>query len=368
MNEHDTTPPPALPSPRELLAHLIAEPGPPGQEDVIRRAVAEYLEVLKLPYRTDVKGNLLTWLGDSCPNNPEIVVMAHLDEIALLVREIDFEGQLRVSPLGGAHPWKWGEGPVEALGNEPVPGVLSFGSIHTTAPQAVAPQVRDGRPLTWDMARIFTGLTPEALHRKGIGIGSRVVLARQRRTLWQIGGNRIASYFLDDRADLVSWLLALQYLKQDPSLAAERILFVATVSEEVGGEGALFLLQEYRPPVCIALEIGPSTPDAPFPIDACPTLWVTDSFSTMTPQDIRLVQEAADETGVGLHRQAVTRGGSDASCAASRGLCARPITLAFAAENSHGFEIMHEDAPQHLAILANRVIKKLLQAGNTGLE
>jgi hypothetical protein len=40
--------------------------------------------------------------------------------------------------------------------------------------------------------------------------GSRVVLARERRKLWSLGknGELVASYFLDDRADLVAWLLA----------------------------------------------------------------------------------------------------------------------------------------------------------------
>ena len=45
------------------------------------------------------------------------------------------------------------------------------------------------------------------------------------------------------------------------------------------------------------------------------------------------------------HQQYLSRGGSDASCAASKGLTARPVTLGLPVENSHGYEIMHRDAP-----------------------
>ena len=59
----------------------------------------------------------------------------------------------------------------------------------------------------------------------------------------------------------------------------------------------------------------------------------------------------------GEHARA--RGGSDASCAAAQGLVARPITLAFGAENSHGHEIMHRDAVDNLARLTQAVLSRL---------
>ena len=115
-----------------------------------------------------------------------------------------------------------------------------------------------------------------------------------------------------------------------------------------------------RPEICIALEIGPSTPDAPVVIDATPTVWVTDSYSTMSPVDLDLLEQAAESADIGpLQWQAMTRGGSDASCAASHGLCARPVTLAFPAENSHGFEIMHRDAPETLSRLLAAYLEKV---------
>jgi putative aminopeptidase FrvX len=356
-----------LPDAADLLRDLVALPGPPGQEGAVRAYIRERAAGLGLHVEEDAKGNLLACAGDRLPERPAVVVTAHLDEIALLVSGIDPDGALRVLPLGGVYPWKWGEGPVEAMasrGGVYVPGILSLGSIHTTSMLSPARQAREGVAPTWDVVRIVTGRSPQSLDADGIRPGTRVVLARSRRTITDLGGDLIASYFLDDRADLVAWLLALAELRGEPGM--DGILWAATASEEVGGEGALFLLQRYRPDICIALEIGPTTPDAPFPLDATPTVWVTDSYATSDPRDLDLLHDAARDAELDpLHWQAVTRGGSDASCAASHGLCARPVTLAFAAENSHGCEIMHRDAPTSLARLLVAYLRRVLSAGTT---
>jgi putative aminopeptidase FrvX len=79
---------------------------------------------------------------------------------------------------------------------------------------------------------------------------------------------------------------------------------------------------------------------------------VTDSYAATDPRDIRLLAEIEPS----LQFQAFGRGGSDASCAASHGLCARPVTLGIPMANSHGYEIMHRDAVEHLAVLTEKYL------------
>lgn len=351
-----------FPTPDELLAALVKIPGPPGQEDAVREYLEEQLLRSDITYHVDAKGNLLASAAEVLPNSPKVVVTAHMDEIAAMVTGYGNDGNLEVAPLGGLYPWKWGEGPVDVLpldGLHPVLGILSFGSIHTTSPYSAAQSSRDAKPLTWDHATIWTGLNRNELIEQGIVPGCRVVMSQERRRVQSLGGNRVGSYFLDDRADCVSWLLALRAIKATKTGA--EVLFVATTSEEVGGEGALFALRSLpQPPVvCVALEIGPSTPDTRLTLDATPTLWISDSYATMSPLDIALVYEAGGAVRCGVQPQAVTRGGSDATLAASRGFCARPVTLAFAAENSHGFEIMHRNATQTLADILVAYLQRL---------
>ena len=111
-------------------------------------------------HTTDARGNLLIAGVASVPEHADIVIMAHLDEIALIVvEESRTTGRLRVAALGGAYPWKWGEG----LTPSSLPASRSPRSSpsahHTNAPGSTAMR-RLRNPLTFrDDARLFTGLT-----------------------------------------------------------------------------------------------------------------------------------------------------------------------------------------------------------------
>lgn len=346
----------------ELIRELVAIPGPPGQEEAVSAAVLAHVASLGYEGRIDAKGSLLVHLPYSLPDrrsehrNVRVVVTAHLDEIGLMVSAVDPDGRIRVRPLGGLYPWKWGEQPVEILtGGGSLAGILSFGCIHTNSPASVAQQGRTG-PLEWKQAYLFTGLSAEELEAKGVHAGVRVALAREQRRVREVG-DYLVSYFLDDRADIAVMLLALEELRGQ-SFDVE-IVFAATGSEEVGGEGALYLMHRLQPDVCIALEIGPSVPESDFDPDDQPTIWVTDSYSSIAARDMEAIAEVCRELGQRPHWQPLSRGGSDASCAASHGLAARPMTLGLPVENSHGLEIMHRDAPRELARLLVAYLKRL---------
>lgn len=326
--------------PLALLQEFVAVPAPPGQEGDLAALVVEKLRELGYTGETDAKGNVLVRLGPA-DGKPEIVVTAHLDELATMVKTVGADGSLSVTPLGGVQPWKWGEGQVELLGRETVPGILSFGSIHTEDPAAVSVQAKDSA-LDWKQTKVFTGLTPDQLASKGVRPGTRCVMARNRRTLARVG-DFVSGYFLDDRADLVAWFLMLEALKGQT--LQRSVLFVATASEEVGGEGALYLLNEVRPPICIALELGPIVPDTAAVLSEVPTVWAKDSYAAMDSRDLDLIASL----GLEVQWQVLSRGGSDASCAASHGLCARPVTFGIPMENSHGYEIIHKDGIRALA-------------------
>jgi putative aminopeptidase FrvX len=333
----------------ELIRQLIALPGPPGEEKAVRHWLAESLRAMGYDARTDAKGNLAVHLPGA-PDRLRTLVTAHMDEIALMITKVEDDGKIRVAASGGAFTWKWGEGPVEILTSGGLlPGILSYGCIHTIAENSVVQHARTNA-LTWERTYVFTGMNAAQLAQAGVRPGLRVVLARSRRVVTEFG-DFIGSYFLDDRADLAVWLLALEALKSSPIADAGDITFLATASEEVGGEGAMFHLGRNPTDICIALEIGPKTPEADFPIDAQPTIWVRDGYAAMEAVDGGLLEGCCARLGQKPHWQYLSRGGSDASCSAARGLVARPVTIGFPTENSHGYEIMHREAPGELTKL-----------------
>ncbi len=339
-------------NPLDLLQELVAAPGPPGQESLVREVLIKHIDKLGYEHSTDAKGNLIVRLGKSA--NSKVVVTAHMDEIALFVRQINPDGTLKVAPLGGIFPWKLGEGPVSILASSgSFEGILSVGSIHTESNLSAAKRAKT-EVLTWEMTTVITGQTKEQLKKRGVRLGTRVAVSPSRRTLTQFG-QFVAGYFLDDRADLVSWLLALKALKGQKL----DVTFVATTSEEVGGEGAMYFLTKEQPDICIALELGPQVPDAPIGIDSRPTVWVNDAYSAMPPHLGDIIAEVSAKSGIEVQFQALSRGGSDASCSAAKGLCAHPITLGLPMENSHGYEIIHKDSMQNLADLTVALVKAI---------
>ena len=133
------------------------------------------------------------------PEQPDIVVMVHLDEIALMVVGAEADGRLVVTNLGGVYPWKWGEGPVQILTpGEPLTGILSFGSIHTSDAGSPAAQARE-RALTWGDARVFTGLSLGELAARGVRAGTRVALHPSRRAMTEIGEFVAAPFWMTGR-------------------------------------------------------------------------------------------------------------------------------------------------------------------------
>lgn len=337
--------------PISLLQEFVSIPGPAGQEETVAAAIAVHVEKLGLKSEIDAKGNLLVTTGTG---TPDVVVTAHMDEIAMIVRTILPDGSLEVFQLGGIHPWKLGEGPVEVMaGGELIPGIFGFGGIHTEDPRATSVKART-KGVDWTMGSVFTGLNATQLSEKGVRPGTRVVVARSRRTLTHLP-EHVAGHFLDDRADIVAWLIALETAHKE----GLNILFAATAAEEVGGEGALFLLHKLRPSVCVALELGPLVPDAKIELTDTPTVWVIDAYAATSAADLDKIDAIGKELGMALQFQAFSRGGSDASCAASHGLCARPITFGLPMANSHGYEIMHKNAMVELARLTSAFLRSI---------
>ena len=345
--------------PLEILAELVQAAGPPGEERLVASVLTRFLDEAAIPWRIDERGNLLASSGTTLPNAPRIVVTAHMDEIALMVQRILPSGSLAVVPLGGVHPWKWGEAPVDILcSDNTMQGILSFGSIHTSDPASVIQRARDGKVPAWSDAHVVTGIPKHELPDT-LRPGTRVVLSADRRKLVRLGkqAEYIAGPFLDDRAACVAWLQLILDLKQRK--IGTDILFAATTSEEIGGHGAIWLLGGRRPEICIALEIAPITTDNDVELSAIPTCWSADGYAPSSPADLQLVANAADVVGTGVTFHVLTRGGSDASCAAVIGHCARNITLALPVENTHGFEVMHIDAIPALVRLTLEVLTKL---------
>ena len=113
--------------------------------------------------------------------------------------------------------------------------------------------------LTWDLVSIFTGLDPAGLEQAGVHVGSRAVVARERKSLQRLG-DYVASFTLDDRMGLTVLIAALKELSRTAGGSRHDqpdLYFVATHGEEIGMLGGVRAGQLIRPDLCVAIDTAP---------------------------------------------------------------------------------------------------------------
>lgn len=201
----------------DLLQELLWAYGPCGQEDAVREVCARELQPVVDDMWTDGAGNLIGYIGtddnraatsdhrhrSTATPGPgaATLIMAHLDELSMLVKRIEPDGSLHLTQLGIMYPGNFGLGPVAVLGDhETFTAVLTLGSEHTTKE---SPRIWETKPdqgdkaLDWQHVYVFTGRSPEQLAAAGVHPGTRICVERSKRTLVDVG-DYVGSYFLDD--------------------------------------------------------------------------------------------------------------------------------------------------------------------------
>lgn len=315
----------------ESIDALVRTHSPSGFEGEIDALLVKAFEDRGVTASLDACGNLVAFIqgsGKGC-----VAITAHKDEIGAIVTAIGDDGRLRVRKLGGSYPWIYGEGPVDILGDEIVPGILSFGSRHVShaSPQHAH---MDKAPVQWSDVWVETKRSAEELCAAGVRPGARVTVARARKTAVRMG-DHVASYTLDNKAS-IAILLELAHRLQAP---VPSVYLVASTKEEIGASGGLYFARQHELDAMIALEIAPLSEEYQIKDSAAPVLMAEDSFTVYHDRLNSALRGIAQELGVSTQTAMVSAFGSDASVALKFGQVPRAACLAFATENTHGFEI-----------------------------
>jgi putative aminopeptidase FrvX len=235
-----------------LLTDLTETYGASSHEAPVREKVKSLLPGWAKP-ETDSAGNLILHLGTSSADSkaPEILIVAHLDEIGFQVKSISDDGRLNVSLLGGmdlnyylGHPVL-----VHASGDD-VPGILEL------------PDGWDRPDFSWpddsnpDLTlRVDVGArNPAEVAKLGIKVGDSITIPKKYRPLL---GTRATARSFDDRVGDAALISAVWSLGH--SLPNRDVTFVWSTGEELGLDGAQALAKR--------LAAEGRTPDYVFAVD-----------------------------------------------------------------------------------------------------
>ena len=340
---------------RDLLQELLSAYGPCGQEDAVREVCRRELEPRVDETWVDEAGNLVGLVrgdGDAAATR----VMAHMDELSMLVKRVESDGTLHLTQLGTMYPGNFGLGPVAMLGDsETLCGVLTLGSEHTTSESQQIWQTKpDGgdKALDWTHVYVFTGRTPDELSRAGIRPGTRVCVDRSKRTLVEFG-DYLGCYFMDDRAPVVALLDAAGRLQASARRPAGDVYLVFTTNEEIGGIGGSYACRTLPGELTLALEVGPTEAEYGTAVGGGPIVGYSDAQCVYDKAVADQLMSVATELDLSPQPGVLGAFESDASHAKASGLSPRAGLLCLPTLSTHGYEVIRRDAiPEMSAVLA----------------
>lgn len=205
---------------RSVLAPLIETYGVSGMEGPVRDAVNRMLPAWARA-TTDTAGNLIVSVGEG---EPLVVFVAHLDEIGFVISAIDDDGTLELKQRGGFFLSLFEAQPALVhTGERSIPGVFMPRDSVGASPRRTPAPFR---------ADVGAGSRAGA-EAMGIRIGNTLTMPKQ---FVPLAGTRATGRSFDDRVGCTAQILALRRL--DPKRLKHRIVFVWSVREETGLEGA----------------------------------------------------------------------------------------------------------------------------------
>ena len=208
-----------IPDAEAILGPLVESYGVSGMEAPVRDAVLRFLPAWARP-ETDSAGNLWVRVGEG---EPAVVFIAHLDEIGFRITAIGEDGVADLEQEGGFYTSLFeGRPALVHTGSRSVPGVF--------LPRAPSAESRHTPPpLRLDLGVGSRG----AVDALGVRVGSTVTMPKSYQRL---AGTRATGRSFDDRVGCTALLLALGRL--DPHRVHHQVIFVFSVREEIGLEGA----------------------------------------------------------------------------------------------------------------------------------
>ncbi len=320
-----------------LLSHierLLPIHAPSGYEAEADALVQDLIGGLGERTWQDAAGNIIIHIKGRQSNAP-IAVISHKDEISMIVKRVEEDGRLRVVPVGGLHPWAIGETPVEVLGDDLVPGVLSIGAKHVSN-ASPAGKLKEGAGLVWEDMWVECKLSVGQLAERGVRVGTRVCIARHRKNLWHME-DYLCGYNLDCRAGLAALFEVAQQLADNQP--AQDVYVVASESEEIGGQGAAYALANLPVDTAVAVDIAPAAEEYGTRNSGDPILIEKDARGVYHAATNRHLEALAIAEGFNVQKAVVTSYASDSSIARASGIVARAALIGYPGDNTHGYEI-----------------------------
>ncbi len=279
--------------------------------ELVEGMIREYVDEMKV----DVMKNLITLKRGN--GRTKVMVVAHTDEIGLIIKKIDPKGFLWFDVLGGVKPQAlFGKHVVVKTASGLVDGLVNY----------VKPGRVDAMEQLPDLQDFFIDVgvkDRQEAEEMGIEIGNSVSIDYPVYFLGK-DKSRVAGKALDDRACVFQLIELMKLLKDDTN--CPDVYAVFSSQEEVGCRGAKTAAYAIEPDVAISLDISISNdiPDVAerkiiTALDKGPAIKVMDRSKTSsvgvlsTSNVVGAMKKAAETAGLSYQLEVYSAGTTDSA-------------------------------------------------------
>ncbi|MBE6669599.1 MAG: M42 family metallopeptidase [Ruminococcaceae bacterium] len=301
----------------ELIKELSLAFGPTGFEDEVRELIYAHVKELADEVRCDKMGNMCAIINGSAPDSErkKIMISAHMDEVGFIIKDIDKDGYIKLSTVGGIDNRVIAGKRVifkSYEGNTVRDGVIAVKAIHHKA--------RDERDKVTTLDKMYAdiGSASKEETESLFAIGDYAVFDSAFVT-FGADNKYIKSKALDDRMGCAAMIEIMRRIRDEGIIPENDIIFGFTVREETGLSGAGVTAHRYKPDYSIVLECTavadiPGTPEwkKVATLGEGGAISLVDR-STIYPQEfIDLAMKTAKEKNIKAQIKKYVSGGNDA--------------------------------------------------------
>lgn len=277
---------------KELIQRLVTAFGPTGFEDEVRSIIQAEIKGLADEVSVGKLGSLIA-LKKGAGHGKKIMLVAHMDEIGLMVTHIDQRGYARVTPLGTVFPL-YGVGQRVRFADGQA-GVLDADR-------------RDDAAKAPNFDQLYIDLGAKDKKSCPVNVGDVAVF---QQPLVEFDG-RLMAKSLDDRLGCAMLIEVLRRLSSSPY----DVYCVFSVQEETTSVGARTAAYRIEPDVAIVVDVT-STGDTPKALPMAvelgkgPAIKVRDAGSIADPRVRRWMVQRAKETKIPYQLEILREGSTD---------------------------------------------------------
>ena len=188
-------------------------------------------------------GNVICTIKSPKDNEPSVMLVAHMDEIGMIVTHIDDNGFIKIGKVGGIDRNTLMGAKVIIHGQQKVNGVVcTIGSHLENGNNKVLPKI--------DEIFIDTGYTKQQVE-KNISLGDRITIDC---TAVDLLNDQVSGKAMDDRSACVSFIKVCELLKDVQYSCGLSVVF--STMEEIGGQGAITAANIIKPTHAIIVDVS----------------------------------------------------------------------------------------------------------------